>query len=146
MLPCCMCVQVSGAPPQQPSGPHGPGSEPDQHGHEAGRVWGAAWLDKAQPQIQASSEEPHAPAGLTWLTESLLLLFKWLVWLQMNEVTRGIYSILLVQYTFVLMLNSIFLVVSFETKQTSNLKINNTYFIFCIYFVAVIILIIIYVQ
>lgn len=86
MLPC-MCVQVSGAPPQQPPGPHGPGSEPDQHGHEAGSVRGAAGLDKAQPQIQASSEEPHAPAGLTWLAATLPLLFNWLVWFQMNAVT-----------------------------------------------------------
>lgn len=81
-----MCVQVSRTPPQQPPGPHGPGSEPDQHGHEAGSVWGAAELDKAQPQIQASSEEPHTPAGLTQLTETLLPLHNKLVWLQINAV------------------------------------------------------------
>ncbi len=81
-----MCVQVSGAPPQQPPGPHGPGSEPDQHGYEAGSVWGTAELDKAQPQIQATSEEPDKPAGLTWVTETLLPFRNGLVWLQINPV------------------------------------------------------------
>lgn len=79
MVLCCMCVQVSGAPPQQPPGPHGPGSEPDQHGHEAGSGRGTAELVKAQPQIQASSEEPHAPAELTWFMETLLPLHNRLV-------------------------------------------------------------------
>lgn len=31
-------VQVFGAPPQQPRGPHGPGGEPDQHRHEERRL------------------------------------------------------------------------------------------------------------
>lgn len=60
-------IQVFGAPPEQPPGPDGSGSEPDQHRHEERGLRGAAPLAAPQPQVQAAAEGEDPPDGVARL-------------------------------------------------------------------------------
>lgn len=57
-------LQMFGAASEQPPGPDGSGSEPDQHRHEERRLRGAAPLAAPQSQVQAAAEGPDPPDGI----------------------------------------------------------------------------------
>lgn len=63
----CLSIQVFGAPPKQPPGPHGPGGEPDQHRHEERRLWGPTPLAAAQSKVQDPAEGQDPPDGIAQL-------------------------------------------------------------------------------